>query len=106
MRRLSSYLPHTSYRAKIHIEIKYEINKKAINMDISTYNKEGAEIEALAKEEWSKAVPLLETALSVDEQDELALQNLQAVYSKLRDVEKAQMYYDLRKKFGYISEEG
>jgi tetratricopeptide (TPR) repeat protein len=91
--------------AVLHIGNGDEINKKAINMDIRTYNKEGAEVEALAKLEWNKAVPLLEKVLEADEKDELALQNLQAVYSKLRDVEKAQEYYDLRVKYGYVAEE-
>ena len=82
------------------------INKKAIDMDVKTYNKEGAKVEAQAKEEWKKSIALLEKVLEADEKDELALQNLQAVYSKLRDVENAQKYYDLRKEYGYVSDEG
>ena len=101
----------TNRNALINLAVLYigngdAINKEAINMDIKTYNKEGAAVEAKAKAEWSKALPLLNKALSADEKDELALQNLQAVYSKLRDVEKAQMYYDLRKEYGYVTEEG
>ena len=75
-------------------------------MDVKTYNKEGAKVEAQAKEEWKKSIALLEKVLEADEKDELALQNLQAVYSKLRDVENAQKYYDLRKEYGYVSDEG
>ena len=92
--------------AVLYITRGDEINKTAIDMDTKTYNKEGAKVEAAAKEEWKKSISLLEKVLEADEKDELALQNLQAVYSKLRDVENAQKYYDLRKKYGYVSDEG
>jgi tetratricopeptide (TPR) repeat protein len=97
----------TNRNALINLAVLYItngdlINKTAIDMDIKTYNKEGAAVEARAKELWLEALPLLLTVLETDEKDELGLQNLQAVYSKLRDVDNAQKYYDLRKEYGYV----
>lgn len=103
-------LEPTNRNALINLAVLYitngdKVNKTAIDMDIKTYNKEGAAVEAKAKELWSEALPLLLTVLEADEKDELGLQNLQAVYSKLRDVDNAQKYYDLRKEYGYVIEE-
>ncbi|HHL52311.1 MAG TPA: tetratricopeptide repeat protein [Flammeovirgaceae bacterium] len=82
-----------------------EINKKAIEMDVATYNKKGAAIEAQAKEEWAKAVPLLEKVLENEPEDALALQNLQAVYVKMKEMAKAQEILNKRKELGLVEEQ-
>ncbi|MCF6352048.1 MAG: hypothetical protein L3J06_03460 [Cyclobacteriaceae bacterium] len=74
-------------------------------MSIKEYNKN---IEAADKNsalEYKKAIPLLEKVLSLDESDQLGLQNLQAVYAKLKDGNKATEYYEKRKALGYVSDE-
>ena len=81
-----------------------EINKKAIEMDVATYNKKGAAIEAQAKEEWAKAVPLLEKVLENEPEDALALQNLQAVYVKMKEMAKAQEILNKRKELGLVEQ--
>ncbi len=81
-----------------------EINKKAIEMDVATYNKKGAAIEAQAKEEWAKAVPLLEKVLENEPEDALALQNLQAVYVKMKEMGKAQEILNKRKELGLVEQ--
>jgi len=78
------------------------INKKAIDMDVSTYRKEGEKIEAEAKVEWEKAIPYLLKVLEADDTDELALQNLHAVYFKLKDYDSAKKMEDRRRELGYI----
>ena len=79
-----------------------KINKKALDMDVATFRKDGAKVEAQAKEEWSKAIPLLEKVLEGSPDDELALQNLHAVYYKLKDYENAKKMEDRRRELGYI----
>jgi tetratricopeptide (TPR) repeat protein len=79
-----------------------EIYKKAIDMDISTYRKEGAKVEEEARVEWKKAIPYLEKVLETDDTDELALQNIHAVYIKLKDVENAKKIEDRRRELGYM----
>ena len=78
------------------------INKKAIDMDVSTYRKEGEKIEAEAKVEWEKAIPYLLKVLEGDDTDELALQNLHAVYFKLKDYDNAKKMEKRRRELGYI----
>ena len=79
-----------------------KINKTAIAMDVSTYRKEGAKLEAEAKAEWDKALPYLLKVLEADDEDELALQNLHAVYFKLKDFENAKKMENRRRELGYI----
>ncbi len=81
-----------------------EINKKAIEMDVTTYNKKGAAVEAQAKEEWAKAVPLLEKVLENEPEDALALQNLQAVYVKMKEMDKAKKILEKRKELGLVEQ--
>ena len=80
------------------------INKAAIDMDVATYRKDGAALEAKAKLEWKKTVPFLETVLEADDTDELALQNLHAVYFKLKDYVNAKKIEDRRRELGYIDD--
>ena len=81
------------------------INKTAIDMDVATYRKEGAKYEAEAKVEWEKAIPYLDKVLEADDTDELALQNLHAVYFKLKDYENAKKVENRRRELGYIVED-
>jgi tetratricopeptide (TPR) repeat protein len=79
-----------------------KINKKAVDMDVNTYRKEGAKLEAAAKLEWDKALPYLLKVLEADDADELALQNLHAVYFKLKDYENAKKMEERRRELGHI----
>ena len=79
-----------------------KINHKAIEMDMATFRKEGDKVEEQARTEWKKAIPLLEKVLEADDTDELALQNLHAVYFKLKDAENAKKLEKRRRDLGYI----
>ncbi len=79
-----------------------KINKKAVDMDVNTYRKEGAKLEAAAKLECDKAIPYLLKVLEADDADELALQNLHAVYFKLKDYENAKKMEERRRELGHI----
>jgi tetratricopeptide (TPR) repeat protein len=79
-----------------------KINKTAIEMDVATYRKEGEKVETAAKLEWGKSLPFLQKVLEADENDELALQNLHAVYFKLKDYESAKKIEVRRRALGYI----
>ena len=82
-----------------------KINHTAIEMDVATYRKEGSKVEAEAKVEWEKAIPYLEKVLEADDTDELALQNLHAVYFKLKDYDNAKKTEERRRELGYIVDE-
>ena len=82
-----------------------KINHEAIEMDVATYRKVGSKIEAEAKVEWEKAIPYLEKVLEADDTDELALQNLHAVYFKLKDYDNAKKTEERRRELGYIVDE-
>ncbi len=82
-----------------------KINKVAIDMDIATYRKEGDALEARAKAEWDKALPYLLKVMESDDTDELALQNLHAVYFKLKDYENAKKIEERRQELGYLLDE-
>ncbi len=79
-----------------------KLHKKTLDMDMATFRKEGEKVDAQAREEWKKAIPLLEKVLEADPNDELALQNLHAVYYKLKDYENAKKMEDRRRELGYI----
>jgi len=78
---------------------------KVNEMSIKDYNKniDAAEKESFA--EYNNAIPLLEKVLSLDENDKLGLQNLQAVYAKMKNGNKATEIYERRKALGYVSDE-
>ena len=80
------------------------INHKLTDLSMADYRKVGEKMEAEAKEEWKKAIPFLETVLETDDTDELALQNLHAVYYKLRDVPNATKIEKRRRDLGYLVE--
>ncbi len=81
------------------------IMEKVNDMSIKEYNKNIDAAEKSSSTEYKKAIPLLEAVLTLDESDELGLQNLQAVYAKLKDGNKAAEYYEKRKALGYVSED-
>ncbi len=74
-------------------------------MSIKEYNKNIDNYEKKAAVEYKKAIPLLDKVIELDPKDELGLQNLQAVYAKLKDGKKAEEIYNKRKKLGYVSED-
>ncbi|MEN8248670.1 MAG: tetratricopeptide repeat protein [Bacteroidota bacterium] len=90
--------------AVYHIGRGDKVYKKALELDVRAV-KEFDKIEAEAKSEWSKSIPLLDKVLEADDTDELALQNLHAVYYKLKDFKMAKKYEDRRKELGYIIDE-
>jgi len=71
-------------------------------MSIKDYNKNIDQAEKDASVEYKKALPYLLKVIEIDENDELGLQNLQAVYAKLKDGTNATKIYDKRKALGYI----
>jgi tetratricopeptide (TPR) repeat protein len=81
-----------------------KINHKLTDLSMAEYRKVGEKMEEQAKTEWMKAIPFLETVLETDDADELALQNLHAVYYKLRDVPNATKIEKRRRDLGYIVE--
>jgi len=97
-------------KALINLSVLYitkgdVIMNKVNEMSIKEYNKNIDAAEKGSSVEYKNAIPLLEAVLALDEKDELGLQNLQAVYAKLKDGNKATEYYDRRKALGYVSEE-
>ena len=81
------------------------IMKKVNYMSIKEYNKHIDKAEKDAAVEYKKAVPLLQQVMTKDENDELGLQNLQAVYAKLKDGDNATKIYEKRKALGYVTDE-
>jgi tetratricopeptide (TPR) repeat protein len=79
-------------------KIMHSVNE----MSIKDYNKNIDQAEKDASVEYKKALPLLLKVVEIDENDELGLQNLQAVYAKLKDGTNATKIYDKRKALGYI----
>ncbi len=99
-----------SRNALINLSVLYiskgdAVMHKVNEMSIKEYNKniDAAEKESFA--EYNNAIPLLERVLSLDENDELGLQNLQAVYAKMKNGNKATEIYEKRKALGYVSDE-
>jgi tetratricopeptide (TPR) repeat protein len=82
-----------------------EIMKVVNAMSIKEYNKNIDKAEKDAAIEYAKAIPLLTVVIGNDEKDELGLQNLQAVYAKLKDGDKAEEIYNKRKEYGYVTED-
>lgn len=81
------------------------IMKKVNEMSIKEFNKHIDKAEKESAIEYKKALPLLEKVLSMDENDELGLQNMQAVYAKLKDGDNAEKVYEKRKALGYVTED-
>ena len=79
---------------------------KVVNdMSVKDYNKNIDKAEKEASADFNKSIPLLERVMAMDESDELGLQNLQAVYAKLKNGNKANEIYEKRKALGYVSDE-
>lgn len=96
--------------ALINLSVLYigkgdKIMKVVNDMSIKEYNKHIDKAEKEAAIEFKKSLPLLDKVMSLDEKDELGLQNLQAVYAKLKDGDKAEEIYNKRKELGYVSDE-
>ncbi len=96
--------------AAINLSVLYigkgdKIMEVVNEMGIKDYNKNIDAAEENSAIEYKKAIPLLEMVLSLDENDELGLQNLQAVYAKLKNGNKATEIYEKRKALGYVSDE-
>ena len=96
--------------ALINLSVLYigrgdKIMKVVNDMSIKDYNKSIDKAEKDAFMNYKKAIPLLEKVMSLDEKDELGLQNLQAVYAKLKNGDKAEEIYNKRKELGYVSDE-
>ena len=82
------------------------IMHKVNEMSIKEFNKHIDKAEKESAIEYKKALPLLERVLAKDENDELGLQNMQAVYAKLKDGDNAEKVYEKRKALGYVQEDG
>jgi tetratricopeptide (TPR) repeat protein len=67
-----------------------EILKKANDMDLRTYQKEGKAIEEAAKIEFQGALPYLEKAHEIKPLDEVVLETLETVYVQLKMNDKAE----------------
>lgn len=96
--------------ALINLSVLYitkgdKIMKVVNDMSIKEYSKYIDKAEKNSSIEFKKAIPLLDKVISIDEKDELGLQNLQAVYAKLKDGKKAEEIYAKRKELGYVSDE-
>ena len=96
--------------ALINLSVLYitkgdKIMKVVNNMSVKEYNKNIDKAEKEASIEFNKSIPLLNRVMLMDESDELGLQNLQAVYAKLKDGNKANEIYEKRKALGYVTED-
>lgn len=65
-----------------------EILKQANQMDLKTYQKEGAAVEAKAKKQFELAMPYFERAHEIEPGDVTVMQSLQTIYSQLKMNEK------------------
>jgi len=67
-----------------------EILKKANDMDLRTYQKEGKKVEEEARVEFNKCLPYLEKANEIKPEDRTVLETLQTVYVQLKMNDKAE----------------
>jgi tetratricopeptide (TPR) repeat protein len=67
-----------------------EILKKANDMDLRTYQKEGKQVEAEARVEFDKCLPYLVKAHELNPDDRTVLETLQTVYVQLKMNDKAE----------------
>ena len=96
--------------ALINLSVLYigkgdKIMHKVNEMSIKEFNKNIDKAEKESAAEYKKSIPLLDKVLVLDANDELGLQNLQAVYAKLKNGNKATEYYEKRKALGYVKED-
>ena len=81
------------FEANFNLAVLYyneaaDMLKKANEMDLKTYQKEGKAIEDKAKEGFKKALPYLEKSQQLKPEDLTVLETLQTVYSQLKMNEK------------------
>ncbi len=82
-----------------------EVLKKANEMDLRTYQKEGKKIEEEARGEFANALPYLEKAHDIKPDDKIVLETLQTVYVQLKMNDKAEAIYKKMEELGYTTEE-
>ncbi|MCX2744090.1 tetratricopeptide repeat protein [Mangrovivirga sp. M17] len=63
---------------------------EANKMDIKTYQKEGAKVEAQAKEEFQKAAPYFEKVIELNPEELTTLETLKTIYVRIGENEKAE----------------
>lgn len=73
-----------------HYNKAAEILKKANEMDLKTYQKEGKKLETEAKAHFEKALPYLEKSSEIRSDDPTVLSTLQTVYTQLKMNDKAE----------------
>ncbi|MDQ3392497.1 MAG: tetratricopeptide repeat protein [Bacteroidota bacterium] len=73
-----------------HYNSAAETLKKANDMDLKTYQKEGKKLEAAAKADFEKALPYLEKSRALQPEDYTVLSTLQTVYTQLKMNDKAE----------------
>ena len=81
-----------------------EIRQEAMDMDLKTYQKEGAAIESKADEYYIMALPVLEKANEVVPDDEAILISLSGLYIRLKMTDKAEKMEKKLKELGYWEE--
>ena len=83
------------FDATFNLSVNYynkaaEILKKANEMDLRTYQKEGKAIEEEAKVQFESALPYLEKAHEIKPDDRIVLETMQTVYVQLKMNDKAE----------------
>jgi len=73
-----------------HYNTAADILKRANDMDLKTYQKEGKKLEAEAKENFKESLPYLEKSRDLRPEDPTVLSTLQTVYMQLQMNEKAE----------------
>jgi len=89
----------TYFDATFNLAVNYynkaaEILKKANDMDLRTYQKEGQKVEEEAKVEFSRCLPYLEKSHELQPTDRTVLETLQTVYVQLKMNDKAEAAYN------------
>jgi len=90
--------------AYTYTEKAKSIRKEAMDMDIKTYQKEGAPIEAKADEYYKQALPVLEKADEIQPDDQAILESLSGIYIRLKMKDKAADIYHKLVALGYWDE--
>jgi len=67
-----------------------EVRAEAMEMDLDTYQKEGAAIEAKADEYYKQALPVLEKANEITPDDQAILESLSGLYIRLKMTDEAE----------------
>lgn len=99
-----SYIDSYINLAFTYTEKAKAIRQEAMDMDIQTYQKEGAAIEAKADEYYKLALPVLEKANEVQPDDQAILESLNGLYVRLKMNDKAKAVSDKLVALGYWDE--